>query len=167
MDRIFLAAQYVIIALHGTGVNYGLPGVGYAHRAWQSQIRLADMIGTNLSPSRLKEESAVWQTREWTYQECVLALRRLYFTNSRVYFECEQSVLYEDMYILGDALGDQETHKLLLTGEGSEFAAYERHVRNYATRQLSHRNDSCLAFAGIHLAFWPKFYASWTASQSF
>lgn len=84
-----------------------------------------------------------------TYQEAVLARRRLYFSNNRVFLECERSVSHEDEYNSDTAFNELQTHKLMLPVEASKFDAYTRHVSNYASRQLSYRVDTYAAFAGI------------------
>lgn len=40
--------------------------------------------------------TSVWDTRAWTYQESLLSKRRLYFTDTQVYFQCSCSVFCED-----------------------------------------------------------------------
>jgi len=149
MDRIFSAAEYVIIALHGTGVNYGLPGVGHARQAWQLQVALPGGTGTIVARDKSPDETETWPTRGWTYQEGVLARRRLYFTNTRVFFECEQAISHEDMYNSKFNLEIENSTKLILPTDNSAFSAYTRHARNYASLQLRYRSDAYSAFAGI------------------
>jgi hypothetical protein len=89
MDRIFSAARYDLIAKHGTGVDFGFPGVGHARKVSQSQAGLPDMTMTNIVGDRCTDDTEVWETRGWTYQEGVFPRGRLYFANHRAYFECD------------------------------------------------------------------------------
>lgn len=46
MDRIFSAARYVLIAKHGTAVDFGLTGMGHARKVFESQASLLGMTMT-------------------------------------------------------------------------------------------------------------------------
>ncbi|KAK6954229.1 hypothetical protein Daesc_004195 [Daldinia eschscholtzii] len=91
MGRIYNGAALTIIAAAGSDPDYGLPGVSNA-RGTITPRRLNSnwtMAGVAEDPRQLIKRST-WITRAWTYQEVLLSRRRLYFTDSGVYFECRK-----------------------------------------------------------------------------
>ena len=95
-----------------------------------------------------------WNTRGWTYQECLLSRRRLVFTDSQVYFQCLTTHCLEGLEsVYPDSIPAEylcafpkgfiwpEVHKL-----------YDR-LEDYYPRQLSYSTDIINAFAGIFDAF--------------
>ncbi|KAF2029531.1 hypothetical protein EK21DRAFT_112903 [Setomelanomma holmii] len=85
-----------------------------------------------------------------TYQEAVLARRKLCFSNVRVTFECEHCTSHEDECENEKALSDYDVYnKLMVPEETSTFDAYTRHVSNYGRRSLSFRSDTYAALTGI------------------
>jgi hypothetical protein len=90
-----------------------------------------------------------------TYQEAVLARRRLYFTNTRMYMECEQGVFHEDefnnaaMLTRSNLASTHNPTQLRHPGYGTDFHAYVDHVKYYSLRFLSFPSDVYAAFSGI------------------
>jgi hypothetical protein len=93
-----------------------------------------------------------------TYQEAVLARRRLYFTNTRIYIECEQGTFHEDesnnMTMLTRPASARAPYPIQLRypGFGTDFDAYVNHVKHYSLRFLSFPSDVYAAFSGIMAA---------------
>jgi hypothetical protein len=88
-----------------------------------------------------------------TYQEAVLAQRKLYFRNRSIYYECEQGILHEDAFNDDATLRyrDLRLHfqRYSLQRYNSGFTAYTRHVNHYSTRALTFRSDVYGAFSGV------------------
>ncbi|KAJ6444973.1 tol protein [Purpureocillium lavendulum] len=100
MDDIFEGATLTIIAAHGHDATQGLPGVGPTPRAAQPKYRFADSgiaLVSSLQDPRLAIEASTWYTRGWTYQEGLLARRRLVFTKQQMYWECGGMVCPETL----------------------------------------------------------------------
>jgi hypothetical protein len=99
----------------------------------------------------MREANITLQNR--TYQEAVLGRRKLYFTNRRVYYECEQAILHEDAFNTDTTLRyrDLRLHfqHASMQEYNSGFRAYTRHVRQYSVRSLTFRSDVYSAFSGI------------------
>ena len=55
-----------------------------------------------------------WNLRGWTWQERVLSLRLLYFTEAQVYFQCSLTIFCEDS--IGENMGGNSffTHARLV-----------------------------------------------------
>lgn len=90
MGKIYAASALTIIAAAGDGPHHGLPGVTSRLRPEQLQVT----IGTTTLTRRCQHpgilvQGSKWNTRGWTYQEGLLARRRLVFTDEEVYFQCQ------------------------------------------------------------------------------
>lgn len=107
MHQIYGGASITIIAAAGDGPHHGLPGVRTKRRS-PPTVRLphCTLFATLPDPNLLVDTSA-WSTRGWTFQEGLLARRRLVFTDQQVYFECGET---------RDAEAWEECHKGLFKG---------------------------------------------------
>ena len=119
MGAIYAGSQLTIFAL-GHDSNYGLPGVSSRPR-FHWQLRRAtsgryDFVSTMPDPHLFIKQST-WSTRGWTYQEGLFSTRRLLFTDSQVYFECNGMNCVESFKC---------NLKVLHTQNGQRFRAYHR-----------------------------------------
>ena len=149
MGDIYTSASLVLIAACGDNMDFGLPGVSRPRSNDQRHVDVAGLQVTNLIEDLWDDELAVWSTRGWTYQEAVLARRRLYFTNRRAYFECATSCCHEDAYNLETHLKEYQSHRFIKEEERSRFETFARHLEYYSSRSLSYQSDIHHAFAGI------------------
>jgi hypothetical protein len=101
------------------------------------------------------EECTDDATLHRTYQEAVLARRKLHFTNTRMYLDCEQGRFHEDEFNKSamvphlDTWGQSESIQLRHPNDASNFDTYAHHVGNYSSRSLTFRSDAYAAFSGI------------------
>ncbi|PVH70530.1 HET-domain-containing protein, partial [Cadophora sp. DSE1049] len=88
MGHIYANAVFTIIAAAGTDPSHGLPGVSCL-RDRQPAIKIGDytLVGV-VNPAFAISESK-WNHRGWTFQEGLLSRRRLVFTQTQVYFQCQ------------------------------------------------------------------------------
>ncbi|KAF1952774.1 HET-domain-containing protein, partial [Byssothecium circinans] len=95
MNSIYERAELTIIAT-GDDQSYGLPGVNMTPRRPQ-HTAVAKGINLVLASSNRRKTilASRWATRGWTYQEYILARRRLVFLEDQVYFECNGMNCYE------------------------------------------------------------------------
>ncbi|KND92117.1 hypothetical protein TOPH_02903 [Tolypocladium ophioglossoides CBS 100239] len=181
MDEVFEGAVLTIIAAHGHDAMQGLPGVGSTPRPAQPTYRFADADTTlvsSLRDPRLSIQASTWYTRGWTYQEGLLARRRLVFTAQQTYWECEGMACPETLVLplalYHDAAqqrmcdfmrpglfngvsyvdGSWEAWKRLASPADapstlSIFRAADQHIAAYTRRQLTLDEDSLSAFRGI------------------
>jgi hypothetical protein len=97
MTTIYEEADFTIVAAAGEGASHGLPGVRYTPRTPQPKYYLDSgslLLSILRDPRRDILESQYW-TRGWTYQEGVLANRRVVFTDSQTYWECRCMATHE------------------------------------------------------------------------
>jgi hypothetical protein len=148
MGTIYTTATFVIIAVASDSTDSPLPGV--------SCCRFKPLLDTNLSfPQR---KSTVWWTRGWTYQEAVLARRRLYFEENQVWVECD-TVVHREKTRDARFCRLPETRDSFFRNMGlrkttngvvdPEIDLYDEHVEEYNSRQLTYPSDIFDAFAGV------------------
>lgn len=89
MDEIYSRAQVTIVAAAGEDASYGLPGVGERLRKSQPIVEIHgfNLFAVGPHPRNLVRESR-WASRGWTYQEGILSMRRLIFTDQKVFYDC-------------------------------------------------------------------------------
>lgn len=181
MDDVFEGAVLTIIAAHGDDAMQGLPGVGSTPRPPQPKYRLSSSgvtLVSSLEDPQLSIEESTWYTRGWTYQEGLLARRRLVFTKQQMYWECDGMVCPETLVLPLDHYHDPLQQRMcdfvrpgLFNGTASVdgtwrawkklpkpdeepsimsvFRAADQHIVNYSKRHLSNDEDTLTAFKGI------------------
>jgi hypothetical protein len=169
MDAIYQGAELTIIAAAGKDENFGLPGVGTPRTA-QPVATIGDHLVISTMPNpHYTITASKWATRGWTYQEAVLSRRRLVFTETQTYFECNAMNCGESVLPNFDLVHTKDKKKALIfmhsgifTGAASfrpqdeadgdvvaNAQSYLEHIQQYSRRDLSFDTDSFKAFAGI------------------
>lgn len=171
MDRIYACAAVTLIAAAGRDAHFGLPGVGATPRKLQPQMRMHGItMASTLAHSETLIEKSVWATRGWTYQEAMLSIRRLVFTEEQVYYECKSMYCCESIRTPRALLSERngtagsqrnvrrgyfERHRALFAeGPSADRQRHamidlRQHLVQYTARKLSHPSDSLNGFMGI------------------
>ncbi|RFU80149.1 heterokaryon incompatibility [Trichoderma arundinaceum] len=181
MDEIYEGAAFTIVAAAGDDAMHGLPGVGSTSRPAQPKYKFNTSnvtLVSSLQDPRLLIERSTWYTRGWTYQEGLLARRRLVFTEQQMYWECEGMACPETLDLplefyhdagekrMCDFVrpglfngvsymdGSWEQWKKLpqKLGEASTLSLFrevDQHIIKYTKRNLSRDADSLDACLGI------------------
>ncbi|KAF4874691.1 hypothetical protein CGCSCA1_v006275 [Colletotrichum siamense] len=99
MDLIYSNAEATIVAAAGPDETYGLPGVGSTKRFKQDIVDVAGaaMINMGPHPAVYVEEESRWWKRGWTFQEGLLSRRRIIFTETQAFFECNAASWIESL----------------------------------------------------------------------
>ncbi|KAK6432653.1 hypothetical protein LTR95_011176 [Oleoguttula sp. CCFEE 5521] len=169
MSKIYSHALLTIFATHGNSVHAGLPGVSKVARYAPQHVEYVQNIAlTNRLPTiSTTVDQSVWNSRCWTFQERVLASRKLYITQHQVMFICPHTEveLCEDVY--GPAIrpseymrsygrdGDPDYRIVPHNPEGSippncvNTEIYSSIVQQFCARQISFPADILDAFTGI------------------
>lgn len=193
MDIIYKKGFANIVAMSGNDADAGLPGVSPNSRPSQTvetfQITsgsndlalkkennaITDLLHVVATPIPLgfALEGSTWNTRGWILQEQVLARRNIYFSQSHVYFKCnelEQSeATLEGMFESFYSDYEKDADKLPINNPLTElrqiadvskderlklvFQAYTNLVEVYTTRSLTQKVDILNAFSGMLSAF--------------
>ncbi len=149
MNDIFSSAELVLIAAYGDSMDFGIPGVNHPRKVVQHQVDILDLRITNVIREVTNDPLDLWHTRGWTYQEAVLSKRRLYFTNTRAFFECEQLICHEDQFNVETNRNEFFSTRLTIPEDHSRFQSFARHLTHYTRRKLTYRSDAYDAVGGI------------------
>lgn len=155
MSRIYGEAMSTIIALTGSDADCALPGVVAGSRTpSQPPVHLGSLtLVPELRSLAATVDASKWRSRGWTFQEGILSRKRLYFSDSQVYWHCsvshhseggEESPAGElpswSMNPLEQQVSDDPRMR---------FNVYESLVKQYTRRTLTYPSDSLNAFVGI------------------
>jgi len=155
MDLIYQRAEVVIIATFGKDPTAGLPGVSTVPRIYQPHATIGNyaLASTMRRPRDLIMTSA-WATRGWTYQEALLAQRRLVFTEEQVYYECWTMNRREavDLQIYATEI-NLFSPKPGLRSPGAGGRAILQTIAAYTARKLTYESDILKAFEGVLRAY--------------
>ncbi|KAH7357408.1 heterokaryon incompatibility protein-domain-containing protein [Pyrenochaeta sp. MPI-SDFR-AT-0127] len=170
MDSIYSLATLVIVAASTRSMDDHLAGVSVERLPMDTQEKMGELvIFTGLPSFQDAVSYTTWNERAWTYQEVICARRKLYFSSTQVFFECNENTISEDRRMwkrLRDARGQFrlrpliEMKKSMSTTEEVEdrlyfrISDYDRHLRDYTSRSLTYGSDIYNAFAGITRALY-------------
>ncbi|KAH6621768.1 heterokaryon incompatibility protein-domain-containing protein [Boeremia exigua] len=155
MGVIYQGAAVTIIAAAGVGPHAGLPGIG------ETPLIEEDVMSINGKPHaafpnpRLEISEATWSTRGWTYQEMLLSRRRLVFTPSQLYFQCNDMHCGNFMLArFAEATGSSAPARAFpqMQNASAENYIFDR-LQEYYIRRLSYPSDIVKAFMGVIGAF--------------
>jgi hypothetical protein len=160
LEAIYSRADLVIIAACGNSMQSGLSGIHAEFPRNDYQIP-NDIFGFSMANKLHNLDRAMqstWNERGWTYQEAVLARRKLYFTPADVWFECVEGVQRENTFSEDWRSATPVGNPLRASSEvgsaSDDFEEYGRHVERYSRRILTYPSDVYHAFNGIEAAFY-------------
>ncbi|KAF5873923.1 putative het-domain-containing protein [Botrytis fragariae] len=90
MDKIYSQSTLTIIATTSKRPSEGLPGVTKPRIPVQKFLQVNSVhLVQWVSNIQHEIDNSVWNTRGWTYQEALFSRRKLVFTETRCYFQCD------------------------------------------------------------------------------
>jgi hypothetical protein len=158
MDEVYANSTLTIVACAGKDPQHGLPGVTRLRGALPT-VLVKDSWYLQALPMVQDIHQSVWGSRGWTYQEALLSQRRLYFTDSQLYFEGFQSVQCE---WLARSVGDFARDTLRTKDVPWIFPTFKyfedpaqiyKCIAGYSSRELSFESDALNAMSGIFAVF--------------
>jgi hypothetical protein len=90
MGKIYAESTLTIIAAAGSDPDHGIPGVSSTMRIQRPSIRVGRHCLVGVRPPAHEIKRSKWNSRSWTYQEALLPKRRLVFTDTQTYFQCQE-----------------------------------------------------------------------------
>ncbi|KAK5652826.1 hypothetical protein OQA88_9492 [Cercophora sp. LCS_1] len=156
MDHIYELSWLTIVAAGGHDANAGLVGLHPGDRLEQGllyEVKPGIFMGAHDDLDTYLTHS-VYESRAWTFQEHLLARRKLYFVGNRLFFRCRESehceTAEDDLDSAGrilrsvDFTGYADT--ILLNNPLQDYA---RIIDQYTGRSLTKDTDILRALAGI------------------
>lgn len=157
MHNIYKRSSITLIAAAGDGPHYGLPGARTKQRRPPPIVRLPHRtLFATLPDPKLLVDVSKWSSRGWTFQEGLLARRRLVFTDQQVYFQCGQTgdaeaweeCGEENMAEYFDVNQNTPLYPYFALGEGGVPSVWPR-IDQYVNLTLGNREDVLNAILGI------------------
>ncbi|KAH7071936.1 heterokaryon incompatibility protein-domain-containing protein [Paraphoma chrysanthemicola] len=164
MDQIYRQSTITIINAAGSGADCGLAGVSTVPLRKHC---VANIDGRNFSilpDIRTEVSNSSWSSRGWTYQEGLLARRRLIFTESQVHFQCLDMKACWPLQLSNDPnrMGwhdESDKGNILSMMHAFPFFPHDDpqiqdRLQEYLGRTLTHSTDILNAFMGILRQAW-------------
>lgn len=160
MDKIYSEAQITIIAACSEDASTGMPGVGKEIRKPSVAAQIGNGSLVAVYSTEVDEvEHSKWSTRGWTFQEGLLASRRILFTDTGMYFQCSggepnetcaTEALDIELGLPASQMGVIDHWLFPDYGPVSMFPSMIwDSLKNYSRRSLTFESDSLNAFTGI------------------
>jgi hypothetical protein len=170
MDVIYQHSALTIIAAAGENPHHGLPGVGETPRKAQPSVTVGTQTLAWVPFIEDEIQQSKWNSRGWTYQEGLLARRRLVFTDTQVYFQCNAMHCLESIHAplkpLHTQNGARMRDRVNLSRVfphrtvGKEPSVLSSRINEYLRRSLSYEGDILDAFRGVLAAYERQFSSS-------
>ncbi|KAH6615021.1 heterokaryon incompatibility protein-domain-containing protein [Boeremia exigua] len=167
MDIIYQHSVLTVVAAAGVDPDHGLSGLGTASRERQPSVAIGHRTLVYAPYAKDQILSSRWNSRGWTYQEGLLSRRKLVFTNSQVYFQCNGMHCLESIQAPQEILHTQNNARMRddidisrvfpLRGLGKSPLDLKERLNEYLKRSLTNDDDIQDAFKGVFVAFQRKF----------
>jgi len=151
MGAIYSSAEVTLVAAAGTNSAYGLPGVPSDRVSCGHDVTIGRLrFVTDLAPVSEEIHQSVWSSRAWTFQEGYVSKRRLYFTDSRLFYTCDKESYCDaetDPHISwSNSLGPLHL-SLPVKGGGMDVASDI--LTEYTRRKLTFDSDALNGIVGV------------------
>ena len=160
MDFIYRNAWLTIVAAAGHDADCGLPGITCRLKPPSVVAKINGQHFTSV-PQLAKSviPYSTWNSRGWTYQECVMSSRLLVFTNDEAYFECRSMNCSEAIHTPLTAVHIKSLQRLIswhshgiipsLAVKRYPWDDVHRYLRQFRQRSLTYPSDSFNAIQGV------------------
>lgn len=159
MGYIYANSYVTLIASSSDNPSQGLPGVSIKHRDHPQDICCGKYTWTSLGKGvSVEVKTSIWNSRGWTYQEALLAPRRLVFTTRQVYFQCQEAYCFEALgttFLSGPEHDQPPGFKPVfpLQRVGLSKGEIQNRIYEYAVRHLTYDTDILNAISGVLKTF--------------
>lgn len=153
MDKIYEESALCIVAAAARSPKDGLHGITRPRVRMQETFNLGSLSLSQLM-TNIKEEvgDSHWNSRGWTYQESLLARRRLVFTATQCCFQCGEQWFLESLDYSTRSTFDffHIPHPFPeRSAQDRWLQSFDMRAQEYSRRQLSKDSDAVPAFTGI------------------
>ncbi|KAJ0124011.1 tol protein [Diaporthe amygdali] len=167
MGFVYENAAVTIVAAAGDGPHHGLPGIGATPRESQPSVKIGSRTLVSIPYPKKEILNSKWNSRGWTYQEGLLSRRKLIFTDTQVYFQCNAMHCLESIQIPLERLhihnnsrmqDDVDMSRVFPRRElGKSIMDLDDRLQEYLRRDLTFDSDILNAFRGVLSAFEHRF----------
>ena len=165
MDAIYWLATLTLVAC-ADGIGTGLPGASSRPRQnintqWSFSQHKRPLYFFEPPPAKEIIQRSSWNTRGWTFQECWISRRRIFFGANYALLTCfyynrGEELLSRNWHLShprdwGTAFADVRKNPALAKYRFTDpVDHYRTAVQNYTSRSLGLANDILLAFLGVN-----------------
>ncbi|KAF5021166.1 hypothetical protein F66182_6812 [Fusarium sp. NRRL 66182] len=150
MGQIYARSALTLVVAAGQGVQDGIPGVSVPREEQLSLQTETGYFTTSLTRPDFEVANSKWASRGWTYQEGLLSRRRLVFTPSQIYFQCQSLHCHESIsYPLHTKPALNLGRVFSLDGAGNRTGDFKNVIGGYLNREFAFPEDRLDAFRGI------------------
>lgn len=151
MGEIYARSALTLVIAAGESALDGIPGVSVPREEQLSLKTQTGLFTTSLLRPDLEVGSSKWAQRAWTFQEGLFARRRLVFTPSQIYFQCQTLHCHESISLplhlapsinLGRVFPDLST-------AASQPGHIRNQIRAFIPKELTSHADRLDAFRGV------------------
>ncbi|KAG6009944.1 hypothetical protein E4U21_000715 [Claviceps maximensis] len=152
MGEIYSRASLTLIIAAEDDTLTGIAGLS-TPREHQLSLRLnKTLYTTSLVRPDLEVASSKWASRAWTFQEGLLSRRRLIFTPSQVYFQCQTLHCYESLSLPLRLAPDWKLGRVFPAGDArpTQSSGQVKHlIKAYMCRDLTNHEERLDAFKAL------------------
>ncbi|KAF4464090.1 HET-domain-containing [Fusarium albosuccineum] len=179
MDQVYGRSIFTLIVASecDPSKDYGIPGINGLSRTGKQFSTKADELDLVAALPNYEQalQRSVWSTRGWTFQEGILSLRCLVFTDHQMYFRCARDSRCEDVQAEGIERLDQHAARPIVRQGQLDFLANEEFlervsanrsfpeyallVSGYTSRNFTFETDILNGFYGVMQRLAPHFGA--------
>lgn len=152
MDKIYLQASMTICVAYGGDSHAGIPGVEQTPgRRKQHTESYRDVTLTTMKPVASLVSASLWDSRAWTFQECLMSTRCAIFTSEGMIWQCPTATWREDIEspIRKNTWTLDSVASPLQALRGNPLRSYSSCVLAYSGRKLTFLKDKLVAFNGL------------------
>jgi hypothetical protein len=139
MDDIFAGSTLTFVAASGESDRDGIPGVSVPREEQLTLRTDAGLFTTSLLRSDLDIAASKWASNGLTFQESLFSRRRLVFTSSQMYFQCDSFHCHESISLPLQYAGDFNVGRFFPSGAASQLCAGNIHkqISEYIPRAFA------------------------------
>jgi len=151
MGDIYSSAAVTLVAAAGANSSYGLPGVERDREHPRHDVTLGRLRFVTTYKWNIDEiYHSAWCSRAWTFQEGYMSKRRLYFTDTRLFYICSQEVYCDAETGSKVAWYDTLSHlSPSLPNNGLEVDLKSNILTEYTRRKLTFNSDALNGIVGV------------------
>ncbi|KFA68244.1 hypothetical protein S40285_01570 [Stachybotrys chlorohalonatus IBT 40285] len=151
IGNIFAWSSLSLIAITGENAYEGIPGVSIPREEQLSLRTDAGLFTTSLLRPDVEISASKWASRGLSYQESLFSRRRLVFTSSQVYFQCDNFHCHESISIPLQYCQDLTVGRVFPGAAHAQLrpGLLQQHIGEYMLKDFVSHEERVDAFRGV------------------